>query len=410
MRRLDFEYRRIRKLSLTTFALKAALKLLGVCVWFALLPVTALLHLAGYRRVTIFTDRIGHLAIEPDCLLKEQALGKIPARKWILLAPGPRVANAHLLKYWEPHFLVLRNRAACFFAASMSQFALMRHDVSHYVRAIGGTQAAFRIYRDWSKRPPLLQLTRDDIEYGNAALEALGLPQHAWFVCVHAREAGFSPVDEELHRHRNSDIDRTIPAIKEIVRRGGWAIRMGDPSMKSLHPMEHVIDIAHHRLKSDRLDIVLCARARFILGNTSGIALAGTVFGVPCALANMVPMTAMGMAATDISIPKRYWSNRESRCLRLNEALSLRLAGMQHAVSFDESGIRLEENSPDEIRELVVEMLDRLAGVSVEDETDRKLQEQAGALLAEGHYSFGAASRMGARFLRRHLAAKRNTP
>ena len=34
--------------------------------WLMLLPVTLVLHLAGFRRLTVLTGRIGHLAAEPD--------------------------------------------------------------------------------------------------------------------------------------------------------------------------------------------------------------------------------------------------------------------------------------------------------------------------------------------------------
>lgn len=76
--RLKFELRRIRNMPILTLLGKAASKLLGHILGLLLLPVTALLHLADFRHVTIFTDRIGHLALEPDCLLKEQMLGHIP--------------------------------------------------------------------------------------------------------------------------------------------------------------------------------------------------------------------------------------------------------------------------------------------------------------------------------------------
>lgn len=65
---------------------------------------------------------------------------------------------------------------------------------------------------------------------------------------------------------------------------------MGDTTMEPLPFLPQVIDYAHHPLRSPRLDIILCARARCILGNTSGIFLVGSIFGVPSA-ANMVPMS-----------------------------------------------------------------------------------------------------------------------
>jgi hypothetical protein len=268
LRRLEFELRRIRRIPLPTLAGKVATKFLGLGLGLALLPVTALLHLAGYRHVTIFTDRIGHLALEPDCLLKEQALGHIPNRKWIMLAPPGRVANEHLLTYWAPHFLIVRSQAVCFLIACMSRWGLLRYDISHYARVQGRAQESFRIYSTWADRSPMLILNADDCIWRKSALQWLGLPEGAWFVCVHAREGGYSPTDEVLHAHRNSDIENLIPAMKYIVASGGWVVRVGDSSMKPLPTMSNVIDYAHHPLKSPRLDVILGASCKFILGST----------------------------------------------------------------------------------------------------------------------------------------------
>lgn len=400
LKHLAFEWRRIGKMPRATIFCKAIARLISLILGLLLLPLTLLLHLAGYRHVTIFTDRIGHLAIEPDCLLKEQALGHIRPRKWIMLASPGRIANEHLLTYWQPYFHILRSPLACFMVASMSRFGLMRQDVGHYTRAIGKAQASYHIYAEWADRPPILKLSPEVEIWGKEQLKALGLPENAWFVCVHAREGGFSPIDEELHTHRNSRIENTFAAMAEIVRRGGWVIRIGDTSMTPLPSMPNVVDYAHHPLKSPRLDIFLCARARFILASTSGIALVGSVFGVPCALANMVPLSALGVGIHDISIPKLYWLENEKRYLRFNEVFTSPLSCAQYSRAFANAGIRLEENSMEDIQELALEMFDHLENHP--NANGHELQKSFLALLQDHHYAYGAASTVSARFLLRH--------
>ena len=389
-------------MSLATIAWKSTLKLLGLLLGVLLLPVTVLLHLAGYRRVTVFTDRIGHLALEPDCLVKEQALGHIPRRKWIILAPPGRIANEHLLACWQPHFRIVRGRVACFVLASMSRWGLMRYDISHYALAIGKAQAAYRIHAEWGDRPPVLRLSGEDDVWGSEMLARMGVPAGGWFVCVHTREPGFSPVDEELQRHRNSAIENAIPAMQEIVARGGWVIRIGDPTMQPLPPMPRLIDYAHHPLKSPRLDVVLCARARFILGNTSGIGLVGTVFGVPCALTNLIPVSTLWFNRMDISIPKLIWSRRLGRYLRLDEIFVTAVANFHYASLYDDEEVKPVENSAQDILLLVTEMLDRLDGRWVDAPGDAELLAWAQALFKPEHHAFGSAARMAVSFLRQH--------
>jgi len=398
---IGFELRRIRRLGLSRVSFKLSDRALKLALWFVLLPLTLALHLRGYRRVTVFTDRIGHLAIEPDCLLKEEALGLLPRRRWFILAPRNRVANRHLLNYWRPLIRVHDNPAICFILGSMSSFRLMRQDVSRYLQAARPVPASYRIFNLWKDRPPVLELTPEDKGWGARALHQLGLPERAWFVCIHVREPGFSPIDEELQAHRNGSIEACIPGIEEIVKRGGWVIRIGDPSMRRLPEMLHVIDYAHHPMKSERLDIILCATARFILGNTSGIALVGSIFGIPCAAANMIPITTLWFNSRDISIPKLLWSEQLARYLRLDEILQSPVAQYRYASLYAKAGIRIEENSAEDIADLTREMLDRLDGTFAELPEDEEHW-----LRVLSHFRryrpVESCARNGALFLRKH--------
>jgi putative glycosyltransferase (TIGR04372 family) len=190
--------------------------------------------------------------------------------------------------------------------------------------------------------------------------------------------------------------------MEEIVRRGGWVLRLGDPTMRPLPAIPHVVDYAHHRLKSARLDVVLCARARFILGNTSGISLVGTAFGTPCALANMMPVTALGVGPRDLSIPKLHRLAREGRYLRFDELFALPIAKAQYRHLYVDSGIEVEESSPEDIVGLVADMFDQLDGRADAVADGRELQRAFLALMRPDQYSFGAASNVGSRFLARH--------
>jgi len=360
------------------------------------------LHLAGFRRLTVFTERIGHLAIEPDCLLKEQALGLLPRRRWFVLAPPGHVANPHLLGYWRPLIRVHENRALCFLLAGMSSFRLMRYEASTCLRWQRTPHSAYRIYSLWGNRTPLLRLTPADMQWGEEALRRLGVPANAWFVCVHVREGGFSPADEELHSHRNGSIEATIPAMKEVASQGGWVIRIGDRSMTPLPTLPQVIDYAHHPMKSDRLDVIVCARARFILGNTSGVSLVGSVFGVPCAIANMIPTATLWYGPRDICIPKLLWSETLARHLRFDEVLRSPVAWYRQARMYSDAGLRVDENSPEDLAEFVAEMLQRLTDAEVASPDDRHRVEQFRSCFPSNHSAADSCARVGSRFLRKY--------
>jgi putative glycosyltransferase (TIGR04372 family) len=278
----------------------------------------------------------------------------------------------------------------------------MSFDVSAYVLRLNSTAIYYQVGTEWDGRPPLLELSRTDEQHGRDVLEAMGMPRDAWFVCVQAREGGFSPLDEALHHHRNSDVLRLVPAMEFITSQGGWCLRVGEPSATPLPVLSHVIDYARHPAKSDRMDIFLCAACRFFLGNSSGLSIVSTVFGVPCALANMIPLSSLGFSSQDVSIPKLLRKGPDGRYLSFVEIFNSPIANYRLAKLYEDSGLVIEENSVQDILELSREMLVRTDGTAVYGELDEALQRRFHSLLRPGDYGYGASSRVGASFLHEH--------
>lgn len=372
------------------------------CLWLLLLPLTLILHVMGYRRLTVITGRIGHLTAEVDCFLKAQALGELPVRRWFLLAPPGQVANAHLMTYWRKRLPVVTHPVTCLLLGVMSRWIFLRYDVSHYVLKLGATQDIYRLNADWGQRPPQLVLTDEDWIWSLAALADLGIPEDAWFACIHARESGFSPADEAAHAHRNGNPAELLPTVAEIMRRGGVCVRMGDPSMSRLSGVPGLIDYAHHPLRSPRMDIVLCARARFFLGNSSGLALVSSVFGVPSVLVNMIPLSALAVLPADLSIPKLLRHKQNGHLLCFEEILTTPVGDYRYANLFAKAGLVPVENEAADILAVACEMMDRLDGHFSATPEDDVLQRRFMQMLRPGHYSHGAASRIGAAFLSRY--------
>ena len=400
--RLRYAWARAREEGLAWTIRELLVRGARIPVWLLLLPLTVIAHLAGFRRLPVIVGRIGHFAAEVDCFLKLRALGRLPARRWFILAPEGRVANPVLADLWRKHVPTVSNPLACAIIDAATRWGPARHDITDYVMAITGAASYYRVNADWVGRPPLLSLSGADRARGQEALRALGLPDGAWYVCLHARGPGYSPADERMHLHRNSDPSRLLPAIDRIIARGGWCIRMGDPSMPPLPSRAGLVDYAHHPLRSPFIDVFLCASCRFFLGNSSGLFVVSTIFGRPCALANVTPLATLGFARGDLSIPKLLWSRSESRMLRFDEVLASPLANARVSVQYREAGIDLIENSAEEIAELVEEMVEQSEASARYDEGARALQGRFAGLLRPWHYCYGSEARVAASFLRRH--------
>jgi len=367
-----------------------------------MMPTADVMAKLGVRFLKFpYTWAIGHLASELDGYIKEEKLGLHPPYTGILLVPEGRVANACLLDYWKQYVHVIDSPELMKAMLPLAVQPELQYDITHLMARDYDTARIYAVNTLWGDRPPLLSLRQDHAERGSRCLEELGVPRDAWFVCVHARQTAY--LANNAHAHRSVDIQNYRLAMETIEALGGWCIRMGDTAMAPLPPMPHVIDYAHSDVKSDWMDIFLFASCHFMLGSNSGGLSVARAFGVPCLLPNQIPLSVLALGPQDLSIPKLLWKRAEGRYLTFGEILGSRLGmGNCYAQEFEQAGVDIIESSPEDIRDLVLEMIDRLEGrlsYSVEDEARQRRYK---GLFRPGHYSHGGACRMGRSFLAKH--------
>ncbi len=360
-------------------------------------------RMANIKFISISTHVIGHLTAELDIYVKEGILGLRPLYKTVVLAPRKNVANPHLLNYWKRHVCVIENPVLCFLLGPLRRSKLVRYRIEKYYSGDYTGVIYPAIQEQYYGRPPVLSLTDFDRERGWATLQKAGLPENGWFVCLHCREAVALSV-RQGQSHRDVDINNYFLAIEEIVRRGGWVVRMGDTAMKPIPAMKNVIDYARLSIKSDWMDVFLCASCKFFLGSNSGLSNLADVFGISTVITNTAgPISAiLPNAPGDIGLPKLAWSLKEGRYLSFKEILSSPIGNFREDYLFVKHDIRLDENSPEDIKEVTIEMLDRLDGKLKYSEEDERLQERFKSLMNPTHFSYGSVSRVGRDFLRKY--------
>ena len=348
-------------------------------------------------------ERVGHLAMDFDSYFKGQLLSHrkvIP----VLLSAGRNPANEALLAHWSRHARVIRSRWICWLLRPLMSFPELVDSLQGYCSVLRGASRVYDAQSRWADRAPIICLSEDEIARGEAELRVLGIPEGAWFVCVHSREGGYVPADEWANSFRNTNITDYTEAMRAIVARGGWCVRVGDPTMRPLDPMPGVVDYARSSSKSDWMDLFLCARCRFFLGNTSGLFGLAGIFGKPSALANMTPLGCVyAQFPGDISIPKLL-IDTQGRMLPLPDAFADEASELRLTPEFVERGLRQVDNTPQEIAELAIEMMDRLDGHVEDEPDDADLQARFRALIQPHHYCWHASARIGRAFLRRHRA------
>jgi len=369
-------------------------------------PLAAPLALCGVRFLTVMLSRVGHLALEPAVWILSGRLGWRPRFRGVILARPEETANWHLLTYWAEHLTVVSRPWLVGLLRAVARNPLVQHDSYEaelpggagrhiIVPAIYGIQAA---YQRRFGSDPLLRPREDDRHRAREALERCGADPDSWWITLHVREA-----HDGRATSRNSDIEAYLTAVSAVTARGGIVIRIGAPSMKRLPPMPGVIDDAHSETRSDVMDVVWLSQSRFFLGSNSGPLNVCYAFGVPCVVPNFAPMGHGAYTGRDLFIPKLYVRLRDGKALTFAEVLRSPLRRLYGPGEFAAAGLTLVDNTPEEIHDLVTEMMDRLDGTFTTTADDDRRQERFHALLAEDPL-YATSSHVGRDFLRDHAA------
>jgi putative glycosyltransferase (TIGR04372 family) len=361
----------------------------------------------------IWVAYFGHAA-QIDYIVKLAALeGRDPKDTVLYFPPDLQVANRFLVEQWAPHLRVVTRAQDLPFPEAAMEFQAL----NFFMPDVGKDkpfylwELAAQVHRRWHEqgRKPLLSLPPDVVARGRDALASVGVPSDAWFVGLHVRSPGYQSHHRDLHYVLNAEIEDYLPAIREITDRGGWVVRMGDPSMPPLAPLPNVFDYCRSDIRCDWMDVFLSVSCCFFLGTSSGVCYAPQAYGVPCVLTNWWPPAQRPWHPGDIFIPKRHRRVQSGQLLTLEESIrepfgycnSLEHLRQAHQVV-------VEQNDPEDIRAAVVEMLDRIEGAATY--TDGDLRTRAGAEmiyasvareLYESPGAFGAAA-LARDFLRRN--------
>ncbi|MHA1598618.1 MAG: TIGR04372 family glycosyltransferase [Alphaproteobacteria bacterium] len=336
----------------------------------------------------VICKHFGEMSGRLEFFLKTRRLNPVPDEEVIVLAPAADVVNPCLLEYFADHLRVVSDTAEI--EDLLGRYPDAWIETNYFQTPDGRTLhrnvAMMAVQAEWERRglDPVLSLTPDHLNRGRRRMADAGLPEDAWFACLHVRESGF--FDEETpwnrSRHRNARIEDYVPAIEAITAAGGWVVRIGDASMTPLPPMDRVIDYANaDDLRSDWMDISLIGGSRFLFGAASGPQGVALSFGVPVLGSNYFPMGTVPPSGQDLVIHKLLKSKQDGRIIDTATALRAPRLLTLEPLYFENEGLEVIDNTAEEIRQAVIEMMARLNGTIVETPDDEKRQNEYRALL-----------------------------
>ena len=358
-------------------------------------------------------NRIGAFAPEAQGYLLKQKCKILRSRSADFVGVLGPISNLQLLKMLTRQIRVLPGAwlwllldRACLFWTRSS----LHHANTHFS------------IDDWPQflnYPALLHFTASEKLEGKILLEALGVTCDAPWVCIHNRDAEYLNLKLSAsklapgkswayHNYRDFSAKSMVMAAEELAKRGYFVLRMGAVVAEPLISTDpKIVDYASTPHQSDFADIFLLANCAAYLGSDSGIFTVPLIFGKPTIIINF-PLSYTAQLthhSTFPFIPKHLWHRATKHRLGIREVFDRKLLFASDSRVYEVAGVDVEDNTPEEICDLAVELDERLKGTWHPQAQDEQLQQQFWDIFRQQcppKHVGSVQPRIGAAFLRQH--------
>ena len=238
-----------------------------------------------------------------------------------------------------------------------SKFSISHHD-----------RDAYGLY---GKMQPHIQFSKSESQQGVDFLNSVRVVAGQKFVCIAVRDSSykrdqFANRDIAKDDYRNNNISNFCHVAERLVSDGYLVFRMGAKVERPFEvDMPGVFDYASNGMRTDFLDIFLSANCEIFISTVLGIDSIPEIFRVPRVLTNYIPIANFGKyGPQDLIIPKQYWIENESRFMSFSEIVASKdaLGSCTSSYEYQRAGLKLIENTPQEITLATQELLARKNG------------------------------------------------
>ena len=333
----------------------------------------------------LYSTRLGHFAVNTELYCCERDANiNLPKQKYKdLFYLKEYTSNRTLEKMWRRSITILP-----------SWLLKPIHNISNFfysflgkknIHEINSPSNADRdIHNLLEKFNSHISFTEDEEIIGRKTLEKFGLPRDAKFICLNVRDGGYMNRNAkyensgrwDYHSYRNGDIDRYVLASEELTSRGYYVFRVGINVEKPLKSRNtKIIDYANSEIRSDFMDIYLGAKCSFCVSTASGFDGIPVVFRKPIAYI-VVPLGEIMVSTKKFLLLTKHHINKLTKKeLSISEIFSSNVAMSSATEEFKNNNVVLQENTPEEIRDLVIEMDERINNNWKETDEDILLQK-----------------------------------
>lgn len=326
-------------------------------------------------------SRIGHFVANTELYLCELEAGiNKPKQAYLDLFffPDEKLCNYQLAAMWRR---VLHVWPSWILAPISLLNQIIPGGAAHDIG--NNTQYDRDVHNLLDRFPAHLKFSADELAYGEACLRKMGIPYDAQIVCLFVRDNAYldhhQPGDWSSHDYRDCDIQSYVLAAEELANRGYFVIRMGSKvkeAFSTAHPQ--IIDYASNGMRSDFMDIYLGFKCRLCISTGSGWdCVPAWGFRRHLVSVNSLPIGYLPSFSNKfILTAKRHFLSKEKRDLTLSEIFDHQIGFCLETAEYVAKDVEVIQNTPEEIRDVVVEMVERLDGSWQPHEDDEALQKQ----------------------------------
>ena len=259
-----------------------------------------------------------------------------------------------------------------------SKFSISHHD-----------RDAYGLY---GKMQPHIQFSNSETKQGEDFLNSVRTTPSQKFVCIAVRDSSykrdqFANRDIAKDDYRNNNISNFCHVAERLVSDGYLVFRMGAKVERPFEvDMPGVFDYASNGMRTDFLDIFLSANCEIFISTVLGIDSIPEIFRVPRVLTNYIPIANFGKyGPQDLIIPKQYWIENESRFMSFSEIVASKdaVGSCTSSYEYQRAGLKLIENTPQEITLATQEVLTRKNGTWQTTDEAVMLQQKFWALYGQ---------------------------
>ena len=382
----------IKKGGIKTF-LKKLIRLLSIFfqlpIYLISIPIFIIIFLIKpwylIRWNQLRASRIGHFAVNTELYCCERDANiNFPKQKYKdFFYLSSYISNKTLEKMWRRSITILPQWLVkpIHMISNFFYFILGKKNIHEINNPTNGYWDTHNLIDKFNSH---INFTEDEEIEGKEILEKIGLPKNAKFVCLMVRDEGYlnryseqeNSARWDYHNYRNGDINKYVMAAEELAARGYYVFRMGTNVKKLLKSSNNkIIDYANSATRSDFMDIYLGAKCSFCITSACGFDGIPVIFRRPIAYIVVPIGLCFPISKNFLLLTKHHVNSLTQKELSISEIFSSNVGMAYSMKEFKDNNIELHENTSEEIRDLVIEMDDRIKEKWHETDEDILLQK-----------------------------------